>query len=178
MFIKPTHEHLSILSELGRITFAETFVGKAYYTQELIDDYSKIAFAEDLLASEITQEKIQYYLIQIDREYCGYIKIKEREPIECVRDLNALYLERFYLKKSAQRRGLGKIMLAKVFEEARARGYSALWLSVWEHNYPALNFYNKHGFVRAGEWDWIFESQGKKYVDLDYIYTCEIPVGA
>lgn len=176
-FIKPTQDHLTILSELGRRTFSETFVGKGYYTQELIDDYADVAFAEDRLAAELNQNKIQYYLIQVDGEFCGYIKITERDLIPCVQHLNALYLDRFYLTKEFHRRGLGSVMLAKVYEEARLRGYSYLWLSVWEHNYPALSFYGKHGFVRAGEWDWVFESKGKKYIDLDYIYTIAVPPG-
>lgn len=174
-FVTPTLAHVPVLSQLGRQTFSETFVGKAYYTQELIDDYSRVAFAHDKLAVEINDPKIQFFLIEVAGEFGGYIKITERDRIDCVKHLNAIYLDRFYLTKAFHRRGLGEKMLAKVFEVARARKYQAVWLSVWENNEPALNFYRKHGFVRAGEWDWPFESLGKKYVDLDYIFTVDVP---
>ena len=177
-FLAPTAAHIPILSELGRQTFSETFVGKSYYTPELIDDYSRVAFAHDKLAAEIVDPKIQFFLVEVDGEFGGYIKITEREPIACVLHLNAIYLDRFYLTKPFHRRGLGEKMLTKVFEVARARRYDAVWLSVWENNDPALNFYRKHGFVRAGEWDWPFESLGKKYIDLDYIFTVKVPSAA
>ena len=175
MFVIPTKDQCDILAKLGHQTFAETFVGKAYYTEELIAGYAVTVFAVDKLAAELLNPKIQYYLVQVDGEYAGYIKITERERIDCVKHLNAIYLDRFYLTKKFQRRGLGDLMLNQVFEAARARGYEFIWLSVWEHNTPALSFYRKKGFTRAGEWDWIFESRGETYTDLDYIFTVEVP---
>ena len=174
-FVVPSVTDIPVLAELGRRTFSETFVGKAYYTQELIDGYARVAFDHDKLAGELIDPKIQFFLVEVNGEIGGYIKLAERDLIPCVKHLNAIYLDRFYLVSSFHRRGLGGKMLAKVFEIARDRGYDAVWLSVWENNEPALNFYRKNGFVRAGEWDWPFESLGQKYIDLDYIFTVNVP---
>lgn len=175
MFVIPTTDQCNILAKLGHQTFAETFVGKAYYTEELIAGYAEKAFALDKLAAELNDPKIQYYLIQVDGEFAGYIKVAERERIDCVKHLNAIYLDRFYLTKQYQRRGLGRLMMERVYQVARERGYTSVWLSVWENNIPALSFYRKHGFVRVGEWDWVFESKGVTYTDLDYIFAVQVP---
>ena len=54
------------------------------------------------------------------------------------------------LARSHQGRGLGRLMLEKAFEEARARGAESVWLGVWEHNRQALAFYEHMGFAVFG----------------------------
>lgn len=36
-------------------------------------------------------------------------------------------------------------------ERAKNAGASGAWLGVWERNFPAIAFYERMGFVRAGE---------------------------
>ena len=63
---------------------------------------------------------------------------------------DALEIERVYVLKRFKGRGLGRLMLEKAFEEARARGAESVWLGVWEHNDAALGFYEHLGFEVFG----------------------------
>ena len=128
-----------------------------------------------MIREELVNPKIQYFLAQIDDTYVGYAKLEERPPAPCVKKTHSIYLGRLYLVKGAQGAGLGSRLLEEVYAEARLRQAQWIWLSVWENNYGALDFYIKRGFTRVGEWDWPFESLGKRYVDLDYIMIGQIP---
>lgn len=172
---KAEPRHAEIISRLGTRTFAETFVGMSYYTQELIDGYTIDAFAPEVLRQQLADPKMQYFLAKVDDTFVGYAALKEREPAACVKEPKAVCLDRLYLTKGAQGRGLGSGMLNEVYKEARARGFEFVWLSVWEHNLPAQNFYTHHGYKRIGEWDWPFESDGVQYVDLDHIMMVRVP---
>ena len=172
----PTLAEVPIICELGAETYRETFVGMSYYTRELIDGYTINAFAHDKIVSELADPRARYFLLRCDGAPAGYAKVTERAPADCVADLpNSIYLERLYFLRAFQRRGLGTVLLEASYKQARQRGARWLWLSVWEFNEPARTFYRKRGFVQAGEWDWPYESGGKRYVDRDMIMKIAVP---
>lgn len=173
--VRADRGHLSLLASLGRTTFGDTFIGMAYYTKEMIDDYTSKAFSEQTLAPDFDDPRVAYLLLKVEGEWAGYAKVLAREPAACIASLPAICLERLYLERSFQRGGYGSLLLNAAFDEGRARGFRHLWLGVCEYNTPAIAFYQKHGFARAGVWEWVFESQGVRYVDQDWVMTIEIP---
>lgn len=175
--VKPTTADAALLAALSAQTFAETFVGMQYYTQEIVDGYTSQTFTPERVAEQVADPKVRWWLMRVGGEAAGYAKLVEREPASCVRDLRAIYLERIYFAKKFHRRGLGKLLLNEVYREARARGYPWLWLSVWEFNVNAVKFYERLGFTRAGEWEWKFTDAktGKAYVDIDWVMTIRVP---
>ena len=62
----------------------------------------------------------------------------------------AAELARFYVDPSAHGSGVAQAMMAQVDRIARARGATALWLSVWQDQPQAVRYYEKTGFVKAG----------------------------
>ena len=164
---------ISLIMDLGVQTWKETFTGLEHYTEELVEDYVMEAFAEKKIEEEMSDANNRFYLISEDCHLppVGYLKLKEGDKPACVSERTIIGLERLYFVKDAHRKGLGSQAFEFALREARALGYGELWLSVWEHNHPALNFYKKMGCQQAGSWDWTFYSKGKKIVDLDYIMT-------
>ena len=65
-------------------------------------------------------------------------------------DADSLEVERIYIRPAFKRRGLGKYLIDKAIEIARAQGKKLIWLGVWEHNVNAIAFYEKMGFVHTG----------------------------
>jgi ribosomal protein S18 acetylase RimI-like enzyme len=51
---------------------------------------------------------------------------------------------------SRRGKGLGRELLAKLLEQARAEGYEQISLSVEPDN-PAIRLYEQHGFAKVGE---------------------------
>src|SRR5262245_60359877 len=131
---QPTVEYAPVISEIGASTFAETFVGLEYYTQEIVDGYTQDAFAVAKIAAEFSDPKITYFLLRAGDEFAGYAKLVEKTPPECVRSDRPLYLERIYLRKKFHGTGYGEKLLAAVTNIARKKGFHSLWLSVWEYN--------------------------------------------
>ena len=171
---EPDQRHVERLVSIGTQTFAETFVGMQYYTTEIVEGYTSQTFTAAKVAKDLADPKVTFLLAEIDGELAGYAKLVDRPADDCVKDRNAIYLERIYLLKSFQRRGLGQALMDEVNRRAKILGFDSMWLSVWEYNTPAVSFYRKHGFEHVGEWDWAFEFAGKKYVDRDWIFVLPV----
>ena len=62
----------------------------------------------------------------------------------------ALYIDRLGVNVQYAKRGIGSFMLAKAKEAARAAGAEYLRLFVVDVNEPAIKFYIKNGFIKAG----------------------------
>lgn len=79
----------------------------------------------------------------------------------------AAYLFRVGVNVSFQRQGVGKQILENAFGIARQRGAKYLRLLVADVNRPALNFYQKNGFVQvAGTYTEFSEALGKDIVEM------------
>ena len=55
-------------------------------------------------------------------------------------------------------------------DQARKWGKTAIWLGVWEHNVPALGFYQKNGFRQVGHHDFVMGDE----VQTDFLYLKEV----
>jgi len=72
-------------------------------------------------------------------------------------------LARLYLDESVIGQGLGGRMMRAAQAEARRQGARTLWLSVYDRNLRAVDFYKRCGFVDVGGKEFFFG--GKIYVD-------------
>ncbi|MFK5588288.1 GNAT family N-acetyltransferase [Lactobacillus delbrueckii] len=89
--------------------------------------------------------------LKADGEVAGYLKLDVDDAQNEEVDPNGLEIERIYLQKSFQHRGLGKQLFEFAEEKGREWGKSVLWLGVWEHNENAKNFYASRGLTRFSE---------------------------
>ena len=158
-----------MLSELCRSTWAEAYTGIGYYTPEVVASYTDKAFAPAKIADELADPNTQYFIASVQGKPAGYAKLVEKAPPEHINAPCAAYLERIYLKRECHGQGVAQLLMQVVFDEAHARGYQRLWLSVWELNPRAIAFYLKLGFAEAGEGEFAVECDGKRYVDRDMI---------
>ena len=63
-----------------------------------------------------------------------------------------LYLEDLIVTESARGTGLGKALLDRIVEEAKATQCSGVMWQVLDWNEPAINFYQRYGASLDGEW--------------------------
>jgi len=80
----------------------------------------------------------------------------------------ALYLHVVAVHPDCLRRGVGSMLLDFAAKEAAERGAKALRLYVWEGNGPAIQAYEKNGFVRLGK-----EDIGLGEFGLEWFYLYE-----
>lgn len=117
----------------------------------------------------VTQERgnpqSRFWLLEVDGHVVGYLKMNwglaQTEPQED----GGIEIERIYLLKAFQGRGLGSALFDKAMDFARSSGSRFIWLGVWENNDRAMAFYTSMGFEITGTHDFRMGD----VVDTDYI---------
>lgn len=74
-----------------------------------------------------------------------------------------LYLEDLLVTEKMRGKGVGKLIMDKLIEETREKGYNGMTWQVLEWNEPAINFYNKYqANIETG---WLTASLSKEQVN-------------
>lgn len=154
-----------VLAELGTRTFYETFAKDN--TSENMALYLAEHFGGALQRAELQEASVRFLLVFFEERASGYVKL--RKGGSSARGLRPLEVCRFYVDKAFHGKGAARELMAAIDALARGDGHDALWLAVWQHNLRAIRFYEKHGFVRAGEqpftlgrdvqMDWLMEKK-------------------
>ncbi len=142
---------------------------KAYfdnYTHLWYDDgawYAEYCFNVEQLRQELLDENALFFGVEDATEPLGFLKINIDYPLSkeyCQsKDLtlltfdtdeiqNALELERIYLTKQGQGRGIGQRLVQLTFDAARSHGKDMVWLKAMDAS-PAIGFYEKMGFTKC-----------------------------
>ena len=139
------------LEELRSIsieTFTDAFGDKNH--QADFDGYLQKAFDANQLRNELETPDSYFYFLKNTDEPVGYLKLNTKKAqSDQVLD-NAMEVERIYLKRHVQGKGLGTLLLNFAMQEAKNKGLMAIWLGVWEENNKAIAFYKRHGFEVFG----------------------------
>jgi ribosomal protein S18 acetylase RimI-like enzyme len=137
-----------LVSVLAGVTFYE-----AYFEQDSppsLVDYILESFELMKIRAEIESAQSTFFIIYLDGHAVGYAKLREESKVDCVSSEGAVELQRIYLVERVFGRGIGEVLLRHCLEFAKQKGFSTLWLGVWEENTRARKFYAKYGFRRVG----------------------------
>lgn len=147
--VQVSEKDMPELIAISRETFADTF-GKDNSPEDMAKFLDE-NYNEDKLGGEMATPGSFFYFLKVDGEVAGYLKLDVDDAQNEDVDPNGLEVERIYLRKSFQHRGLGKKLFEFAEEKGREWGKSVLWLGVWEHNENAKNFYASRGLTRFSE---------------------------
>jgi len=64
----------------------------------------------------------------------------------------AMYLEDIIVTEQVRGKGIGKLLMDRLIEEAREKGFKRIAWQVLEWNEPAINFYKKYNADFDAEW--------------------------
>jgi ribosomal protein S18 acetylase RimI-like enzyme len=139
----------NLLAALGGTTNYETY----FETDEPEDLAKYIAdfFNPQAMKIELEDANNSFFIAEINGKAVGYAELRAGQPAECVKDENIVELHKIYVLEKMTRHGVGKILLQKCLGEAKARGFDALWLAVFELNTRAIEFYKRQGFEQVGK---------------------------
>jgi diamine N-acetyltransferase len=142
------------LSQLGAITFRETFEGDN--TPEDMARYLAESFTPEKQAAEIADPAgivlvAEHAGASGDADLVGYAHLVSGSAPAAVQGPAPLELKRLYVARAWHGRRVAQALMDAALDAARARGARTLWLGVWERNPRAAAFYAKYGFTRVGE---------------------------
>ncbi|MGI6686446.1 MAG: GNAT family N-acetyltransferase [Bacillota bacterium] len=140
---------LVTLRELSCKTYSDTF--GHMNTPSNMKDYLEHAYDIDKLRDELSNSNSTFYFLYTDEKLSGYIKFNEYKAQTDIYDPQSLEIERIYVTKEFQGKGLGSALIKKAIDIADTRKKSYVWLGVWERNHKAILFYKKNGFYEIGK---------------------------
>jgi diamine N-acetyltransferase len=146
--LRCTPADLPALREIGRETYDQAF--RSLNRPEVMDAYLAEAFALEKLRDEMARPGSSFWFLFVDGERAGYTKLNEAPDQSDINDTASLELERIYVRRRFQGKGLGSVLLEHAVSEAHRRGKAWIWLGVWEKNSDAISFYRRKGFTVAG----------------------------
>ncbi|MFZ6818698.1 GNAT family N-acetyltransferase [Undibacterium sp. Ji22W] len=135
-----------LLTELGRETFHDAF---SVYPQMPADDlasYLKAEFTVANLAAQLGDEKSFFLLAEHAGEAVGYAKMEVQQGMPGVHLNNPIKLRRLYCRQRFLGLGVGASLMERCILEAANRQHDGIYLTVWEHNHQAQDFYRKWSY--------------------------------
>lgn len=141
-----------------------------------IADYVAEHFSITAVADVLCDPACTTLLAEGGTTLAGYAVVRQKEPPRCVTGPLPINLWRLYLDEACIGTGLGARLLAEVHAEAARQRAAALWLGVYERNVRAVQFYERFGFHKIGDHEFLFA--GGTYIDPIYAVPVRIAESA
>ena len=152
-----------LIADISRQAFYETFA--AENTREDMDIFMTKQFSKQKLIEEVGTSGNIFLLAYDGDEVAGYVRLKEIEQIKDVDKTPSIEIARLYAMTKKIGTGVGSFLMQQSFDMAKKMNRRKIWLGVWEKNLRAIRFYEKWGFEKFGEQDFILGND----IQLDWL---------
>lgn len=141
---------VALLQHIGRKTFHDTFGNTC--TKEDMRGVLDLFFNSAQVALELQDDADNFFFFEEDEIAKGYLRINAKHncPIVSFQNRKSIELVRLYILKEYHGTGIANKLIDFAFDFARKNGFEIMYLSVWEYNFRARGFYEKHGFANTG----------------------------
>lgn len=146
-------EQAALIADMSRQTFYETFASDN--TQEDMDRFMNEQFTREKLMGEVGQPSAYFFVAYCDHEPAGYLKMKAGENPEVFGTESSIEIARLYARSTFIGKGIGSALMQAALAFARQHEKQWIWLGVWEKNFRAIRFYEKCGFMKMAEKDFL-----------------------
>jgi len=149
---KAVSSDAELIADMSRETFYDTFA--EYNTKEDMDKFLAEQFGKEYLMAQFSEKGNIFLLAYENQQPAGYVFMKESLH-ETLDNENVIEISRLYARTSFIGKGIGKELMTAAIAEAGQLQKEYIWLGVWEHNRRAIDFYQKFGFEKFTEQDFI-----------------------
>lgn len=138
------------LQEIGVKTFDDTFGNTC--TKEDMRGVLEKFFNKDQVTQELNDEDDNFFFFEEDEVVKGYLRINAKHdcPLNDFQNLKCIELVRLYVLKEYHGLGIANKLMEFAIDFALKNKCQIIYLSVWEYNFRARGFYEKHGFLNSG----------------------------
>ena len=164
-------DDLDALRAIALRTYDEAF--RPLNTDAVMEAYLSHAFDRARVEEELDDRDSRFFFLYVAGDLAGYLKLNAGKAQTDPRGDDALEIERIYVDRPFQGRGLGAVLVGKAFEVAREEGKRTVWLGVWEKNTGAIRFYERMGFTRSGTHVFLMGKERQN----DFIMSRSVPPG-
>jgi len=151
---KATVSDAVLLSDLGRDTFLRKWsdqTSPANLKKYVEGNYNYLKMAE-----ELANPSIIHVVAEKEGKLVGFARllftdpdIQESKPEIEFTYSKSIEISRIYVSSELIGQSIGAILMKKIVDLAKEEHCDLIWLGVWGEN-PAINFYKRHGFQKAG----------------------------
>jgi len=107
-------------------TYRDTFSDSN--SEALMAHYFQDALNKEQLQAELNHPDSTFYFIYFAQKVAGFLKVNVMTAQTDIKDVHALEIERFYIRKSFLRKGLGKQLMDFACDLARKKKKAFVWL--------------------------------------------------
>lgn len=139
----------ALLSIIAANTFRQTYASMMNSVD--LEEYITNSFSLKTLDEELRDSKVNYFLAE-DHQLTpiGYGKLSYHDEPDCIKTNKPGEISRIYIDQKYHHLGYGKKLFEALLGHAKKTSCTGLWLSVWENNINAQQFYRRLGFTKVG----------------------------
>jgi ribosomal protein S18 acetylase RimI-like enzyme len=164
-----TNKDALVIADLSRETFYNAFASAN--TKADMDKFMNEVFTREKLMAELDLPNNIFLLAFNGDEVAGYARLRDKSiPETTLGTDNILEIVRIYAVSSETGKGTGSVLMNESIARARKKNREYIWLGVWEKNERAIRFYERFGFKKFGEHDFILGND----VQTDWLMMLKI----
>jgi ribosomal protein S18 acetylase RimI-like enzyme len=150
-----TPEDAAAIDAVFRQSFCDTFAH--LYRSEDLDAFLS-TFTLTAWEAELEDDRFAFRVAEAERQVVGYVKLGPPAlPVETRG--SPVELRQLYLLHQWHGVGAAKALMDWALEQAKARGGTELYLTVYTENERAKRLYERYGFVEVGPYQFMVGEQ-------------------
>ncbi|MCJ8209547.1 GNAT family N-acetyltransferase [Mucilaginibacter sp. RS28] len=150
---RATAEDVDVLLSFSKDVFFTAFAHQN--TAEDMALYAAKTFNRDGLLAELSNNHSQFYFAYYKNALAGYLKLNFNFAQTEFREDTGMEVERLYVHSNFQNLKIGQALFNLAIDTGRRLKKAYIWLGVWERNVNAIRFYERNGFTKIGEHDFM-----------------------
>ena len=150
----------ALVADLSRKTFSDTFASAN--TEANMELFLSGPFAREKLMAELTLPGNHFFIAMEGDKPVGYARVRENNNPPPLAGRETIEIARIYAIRESIGKGVGRLLMQTCIDLGRSLGKELVWLGVWEHNQPAIDFYKRWGFTRFSDHEFLLGTDVQK----------------
>jgi diamine N-acetyltransferase len=162
----PSIADANLLGQLGKASFVEAF--GHLYSPENLELFLDKVYSAAAVSSDFSNANRLFLVAEEDGRMVGYCKLGLEVSLDYdPGERRTMELKQLYMMQSHVGRGVAQHLMQWALDEARARGFDDVILSVYSDNPRAQRFYQKYGFRHIADTYFMVGN----HRDYEYLYA-------